>query len=269
MGVDWIPCRVEADCEAAERRELVQREALHFRTSGSSMAAVLDRRIRFSDAERESIRQAYSELGPLHRRLLLKSESHRVAVIRSEVLFPIEWRIDAERTILPAELCDQLAEWDNYRDAVKQGLHRPFLEQLRIYHYLHEWVTVDLANLADLAQHSKAATSSWATRPAVVACREEVLAAPVLTLPAPPEWPSGTGESDPSTVERAFARIEWLVSAWNDAVPRRNLRLSLPKRPLPLEQWIAARLNDEWYSSFVNWLEPWKSGGYGLYRDCE
>ena len=146
MGVDWIPCRVEASCPTEELRELVQREALQFRTGGSSMASGLDPRIQFSEAERERIRQAYLQLGPLHRRLLFKHGSHRVSVISSEVLFPIEWRIHAERTILPWELGEQLAEWQSYREEVKQGQHRPFLRQLYIYACLHELVTVDLAN---------------------------------------------------------------------------------------------------------------------------
>jgi hypothetical protein len=78
MGVDWIPCRVEAGSSESELRELVRREATHFRTGGFSMASVLDPRIQFSETERERVRQAYLEMGPLHRRLLFKHESHRV-----------------------------------------------------------------------------------------------------------------------------------------------------------------------------------------------
>jgi hypothetical protein len=269
MGVDWVPCRVEAGCPTEELCELVRREALHFRTNGASMASVFDPRIQFSEAERERIRQAYLELGPLHRRLLFKRDSHRVAVISSEVLFPIEWRIDAERTILPWELGDQLAEWQSYREEVEQGRHRPFLRQLYIYACLHELVTVDLANLIGVVQHSLTTTGSWAGRPEVVACRDEVLAAPILTLPPPPQWPAGGGESDQTAAEHGFAKVESSVRAWNNAVQRGNYRLRLPRRPLPFEPWIAARLNDEWYSSFLAWVEPWKCGGYGLYRDGE
>jgi hypothetical protein len=233
------------------------------------MASGLDPRIQFSEVERERIRQAYLEPGPLHRRLLFKHESHRVSVISSEVLFPIEWRIDAERTILPWELGDQLAEWQRYREEVEQGRHRPFLQQLYIYACLHEFVTVDLANFIAVVQRSPTATGNWAERPEVVACRDEVLAAPILTLPVPPRWPSGGGESDLMATERAFAKVESSVSAWNRAVQRGNVRLRLPRRPLPFEQWIATRLDDGWYSSFLDWVEPWKRGGYGLYRDCE
>jgi len=205
----------------------------------------------------------------LRRRALFKRESQRVSVLHSEVLFPIEWRIAAERTILPWELGDRLTEWERYREEVKQGRHRPFLRQLYLYACLHELVTVDLANFIPVVQHSLTATGSWAKRPEVVACRDEVLAEPILTLPPPPRWPAGDAASDLSLAERAFAKVESSVVAWNNAVQRGNVRLRLPRRPLAFEQWIAARLTDEWYSSFLAWVEPWKYGGYGLYRDCE
>src|SRR5262249_7573320 len=40
MGVDWIPCRVEAGYTREEMCELVRNEARHFRTNGSSMATI-------------------------------------------------------------------------------------------------------------------------------------------------------------------------------------------------------------------------------------
>jgi hypothetical protein len=106
MGVDWIPCRVEAGFTREEMNELVRREAAHFRMHGFSIATTLDPRIRFSEAERAEIRRAYLELGPLHQRLLFKYASRRISVITTEELFPVEWRIDAERTILPWDLVD-------------------------------------------------------------------------------------------------------------------------------------------------------------------
>jgi hypothetical protein len=269
MGVDWIPCRVETGCSNEELCEIVRREAIHFRTGGFSMASGLDPRIQFLEAEREAIRQSYLELGPLHRRLLFKRDSHRVSVISSEVLFPIEWRVDAERSILPWELSDLLAKWQSYREEVRLGGHRPFLQQLYIYASLHDLVTIDLANLLSVVPHSLTVAGSWANRPEVVACRDAILAAPLLTLPLPPQWPTGGGDTDLTAVERGFAKVESSVSAWNNAARRGNVRLRLPRRPLPFEEWIAARLNDGWFSSFLTWAEPWKCGGYGLYRDCE
>jgi hypothetical protein len=185
------------------------------------------------------------------------------------VLFPIEWRLDAERTILPWELSGQLADWQSYREEVQQGKHRPFLQQLYIYTCLHELATVDLANFISVVHRSLTATGSWSKRPELAACRDEILASDILTLPPPPQWPAGGGESDPTTVERGIAKVESLVSAWNHAVQRGNFKLRLPRRPLPFEEWVVSRLNDGWYSSFLAWLEPWKCNGFGLYRDCE
>jgi hypothetical protein len=269
MGVDWIPCRVEAGCSAEELCELVRREALLFRTCGSSTTADLDPRVTFSDAELELIRRDYLELGPLHRKLLFKNECHRIGVISREELFPVEWRIAAERTILPWQLGDQLAQWQNYREEVKQGRHRPFLRQLYVYARLHDLVTVELANFIPVVEHSRTATSSWATRPETVACREEILAEPLLTHPMPPQWPAGEEDADLTVVERAYAKVESAVRAWYNATRRGNAKLHLPRRPLSFEEWVAARLNSEYYSSFLAWVEPWRAGGYGLYRDCE
>lgn len=269
MGVDWIPCRVELGCSADALCEHVRREALHFRAGGGSLAATFDSRIHFTDAERERNRQAYLELGPLHAKLLLKRESHRVSVISSEVLFPIEWRLDAERTIPPEELSDQLAMWQSYREAVMRGAHRPFLEQLYIHASVHELVTVDFANLLNVAQRSLTATSGWARTPEVMACRKRVLAESMPTLPSPPNWQAGDRALEPSLVVQTFAKVESEVLAWNTAVRRGNARLQLPKQPLPFEDWIAALLKDERYDSFLAWVEPWQRGGYGLYRDCE
>lgn len=120
-----------------------------------------------------------------------------------------------------------------------------------------------------LVQRSLTATGSWTKRPEVVACRNEILAEPLLILPPPPHWPEGDGESDLSLVERAFTKVESSVREWNRAVPRGNVRLGLPNRPLEFDQCIAARLKNEWYSSFLEWVEPWRRGGNGLYRDCE
>lgn len=152
---------------------------------------------------------------------------------------------------------------------VGRGGHRPFLRQLYVYACLHELATVDLANFIHAVQHSLAATGGWAKRPEVAACRDRVLAEPLLAFPPPPRWPEGDGESDLSLVERNFVRVESAVLAWNHAVQRGNVMLRIPRRPPAFEDRIAGRLNDGWYASFLAWVEPWKRGGYGLYRDCE
>lgn len=269
MGVDWIPCRVEPDCPKDELCRLVNLEAVHFRAGGSSLTMQLDPSLRLSEAEREVIHEAYAEHGPLHRRLLFKRDSHRIAVVCSEVLFPVEWRIDAERTIPPWELDDQLAGWESYREEVRQGRHEVFVRQLYHFDCINRLVTIDLANLVAVASHSLTAAGRWATLPEVSASRREILAAPILTLPAPPRWPSGGGALDPAGAELAFAKVESAVIAWNRAVERGNYRLGVPRRPLPFDQWVADRLDDGWFPSFIAWVEPWRRGGYGLYRDCE
>jgi hypothetical protein len=269
MGVDWIPCRVEAGYTREEMCELVRLEAAHFRMSGSSSAALLDPRIRFSEVERAEIQRAYTARGPLHRRLLLKLDGHRVSVITQEELFPIEWRIDAERTILPWELAEQFSAWRSYRDEIGRGMHQAYLRQLYIYVQIHALVSVEVYNLTWVARSSLTATGSWARRPEVGACRDELLAGEILALPQPPCWPDGGAEPDVRVVQRAFERVESAISAWNRVVQRGNKCVRPPKRPPGFDEWVANRLRDGWYLSFLVWLEPWRRGGYGLYRDCE
>jgi hypothetical protein len=269
MGVDWIPCRVEAGYTREEMHELVQLEAAHFRVSGSSHASTLDSRVRFSEADQAEIRRAYTDRGPLHRRLLFKLDGHRISVIVWEELFPIEWRIDAERTILPWELAEQFSAWQGYRDEVAQGMHQAYLRQLYVYVQIHALVTVEVANLTSVVRSSLTATASWARRTEVGVCRDELLAGDILALPHPPTWPGGGAEPDLLVVQRAFERVESAISTWNRAVQRGNKCVRPPKRPPGFDEWVANRLGDGWYSSFLVWVEPWKRGGYGLYRDCE
>ena len=234
------------------------------------MATTYNPRLCYTEAERESARNAYLAAGgPLYQRLLFKSESHRISVIGSNELFPIEWRLDAERTILPWELKSQLAIWEGYRREVSEGRHRPFLEQLYIYDRLWELVEIDLSNFIGLVESSETSTGSWATRPEVVDCRAAIMARPMITLPPQPRWPNGESESDISVVEDSVARLRAVVSAWNDVVQRGNKRGRLPKQPLAFDDWVASSLRNEWYFSFLDWVKPWVEGGYGLYRDCE
>ena len=103
-------------------------------------------------------------LWPLHRLLLFKLDSHRVSVIAQEELFPIEWRIDAERTILPWDLPEQLSAWQGYRDEVGRGMHQAYLRELYIYVQIHGLVTVEVENLTSVVRSSLTATGSWARR---------------------------------------------------------------------------------------------------------
>ncbi len=175
MGVDWIPYRVEAGCSREELRELVRLEAAHFRLSEFSSATQLDPRLRLSEAEEGEVRRAYAESGPLNRQLLFKCESHRTSVVTQKDIFPVEWRTDAERTILPWELAGQLSAWQDYLDEIKQGGHRAYLRQLYVYQHLQDLKTVEVENLVSVAKKSLTASGIWALRPEVGVCGNKVL----------------------------------------------------------------------------------------------
>jgi hypothetical protein len=102
-----------------------------------------------------------------------------------------------------------------------------------------------------------------------VACRDQLLAGEIVALPPPPPWPGADAESDLSVVQRVFERVESAIRGWNRAVQRGNKGVRPPTPPPGFDEWVANRLRDGWYCSFLEWVEPWKQGGYGLYRDCE
>lgn len=268
MGVDWIPCRIDVGISLDELREHVRREALHFQT-GYSNSSIVDPAICFSEDERIKIREQYLQYGPLHEKLLFKRASHRVSVITSEVLFPIEWRINAQRTILPMELDDQCNTWQNYLDEVRNGRHRSFLRRLWIYDYLRELANVDLENLKTMIKRSEESTGSWSTHSDLLICRNEIAAEAVLACPDAPTWLIESEDLDPMVAQVEFSKVSRLVARWNATVKRGNYKLPSPKSILDFEQWLAMRLKNDWFGSFLTWLEPWRKGRYGLYRDCE
>lgn len=269
MGADWIPCRIDDGISLDELREHVRREALHFQTGGFFISSLIGPATNFSEDERSQIREQYLQYGPLHEKLLFKRASHRVSVVTSEALFPIEWRIDAQRTILPSELDDQCNAWQNYLDEARNGGYRKFLRRLWIYDYLRELANVDLENLKSMMKRSEEATGSWSTQRNVQICRNEIAAEASISNPDAPTWLIESEDMDPMIAQVEFLKISRLVARWNETVTRGNYRLPSPRRIMEFEQWIAMRLKNDWFNCFLTWVEPWRKGSYGLYRDCE
>lgn len=53
------------------------------------------------------------------------------------------------------------------------------------------------------------------------------------------------------------------------AVKRGNYQIRRVEAVPSIETWIHTQLNDARFASFMDRVEPWVDGGYGLYRDCE
>jgi hypothetical protein len=266
MGVDWIPCKIEPRYSREEIEAAVRCEAIFFRMH--SFASSLIPPLSFSDAERAEIEKARQELGDYYDRFLFKQTSHRTSVVTCEELFPIEWRMDAERTILPWELESELQKWQRYRTEVAEGRHAGYLRQLYVYERLREFNQFDLANLLCAVNATLGKTAAWAKRPEMMNCRDEILKRNLLDVPPWPRWPDGGGVSDVSLVLQAYQRVDAIICRWNEAVQRGNMRSTRPKKPLGFEDWVASRLNDQWFPRFLEWVEPWRRGEYGLFRDC-
>jgi hypothetical protein len=278
MGIDWFPCRVEPGISREEIDRLVQIEARMFLAADGRLTEELQRLVKFTEHEREEIERAYQEAGRLDGRLLFKHCSHRVYVITYEELFPLEWRLNAYRTILPWELPRQVEAWQAYREQVARGSHRAYLLRLLLYLRSCALAFYFQESLVYAADRSLAATSSWAKQPEFCAVRNRVLNSPCPEILPPPVWRDLADQplrrppdQDEQFQELSYAydRVAELAKTWNATVQRGNRRVDLPPSFPDLEDWITKRLSDDWYTRFLGWLDPWLRGGYGLYRDNE
>jgi hypothetical protein len=275
MGVDWIPFRIEPGVSREEITRLATDEARRFRASRDWIDFDLHSLVDDSDLPPAPPPREDASIGPLGDLLLFKSTSHRVNVITGDDLFPLEWRLDAYRTILPWELPEQLERWRTYREEVARGKHRGYL--LDLLNYVRRRALADFfrEQLTGMIQLSAGSTSHWATQPALVVLREKLITCSPPVVPTPPAW-SQRLEHEPNTdcLDRLlaeFARVKGFVQAWNDTVKRGNRKISFwPDDPaLGLEAWVAEHLGIPWFGSFFAWVKPWVERGYGLYRDCE
>jgi hypothetical protein len=278
MGIDWFPCRVEPGIPREEIDRLVQLEARMFLAVGGNLCSDLQRLVKFTETQRVEIDRAYSVAGRLKDRLLFKWTSHRVYVITYEELFPLEWRLDAYRTIPPWELPGQVETWQAHRVQVAQGGHRAYLLQLQMYLRSNAFSDYFRDTLIGAAERARAATSNWGRQPDFCALRDRILASPCPEVLPPPVWEElrfhslthlPAKDEQLQQLRGTQDHLAELAKTWNAVVQRGNRHVELPPPVPDLEEWIACCLADGWYARFLAWLEPWVRGGYGLYRDNE
>lgn len=117
--------------------------------------------------------------------LLFKHDSHRVGAVGAWEILPVEWRLDAYRTILPDELPGQLKKWMDYRTAVIDGSFRGYLEETLLY-VCQIRLGEQLLQAKATVQRSLDRTPSWVDRPEVIAARAAIS---ILSEPEPPKPP--------------------------------------------------------------------------------
>jgi hypothetical protein len=103
-------------------------------------------------------------------------DSCRVYVISNNPVFPIEWRDEAYRIILPSELRYFYDKWREYIEDLRAGLWRKYVHDL----YLFDRVTDEhqqqqFENLVDFARASLTRTNAWCRKRGLSAIRERIL----------------------------------------------------------------------------------------------
>lgn len=255
MGVDWIRMRPLPGTSPTLLAMLVQEQAAAFAAAGHWFADEFDH----IDAEAgpascELVHHVEVDSGPDNHR--------RVSGFVLNPVFPAEWRLVAYRSHLPEELPGRLHLWRSHLGRIRRGAHRD---------YLHAWycyvITREIASQWQvLREHAAAArerTNAWATRPAFVPVREQILDLPLPAVPAAPHWgtavPAATAPPEHGDAMAEFAR------EWNSRVPS-SQKVRIP-RPPGFAEFVKTALEDPALADCLDWMDRTAQDGCGLLLD--
>jgi len=194
----------------------------------------------------------------------------RTYPITSNAIFPPEWRLAAQRTILPDELPSLLAEWQDLVASIKRGMFRPYLLGLFCYQVYLE-VDDQWFYLKGAAEDALGRTTAWAVRPEFRdVCRKvvDVPEPPFVPIPLWKMWMNRT-EYDPATAQRwselsAFAEyLEEHRRAFN-VKARVRQRFTMERLRGGFEGYLA-NADDPWLHEFFVWAQRCCEEGMGLY----
>ena len=296
MGADWVKFKVQPGADLKEVRDLaafVSEKYPHGRWIVPPSGFAEDQATR--DRWQEAVSRLESQLifpkGGLdywsHTGLTdppgMNLELHdvdacRVYVISSNALFPIEWRDEAYRIILPSELRYYYDKWRGYIEEVRAGFWRSYVHDL----YLFDCVTdehqqQELENLVDFANGSLTRTNAWCRKEGFAAIRERILdfnaierlknireATPRPRFPdAVRDKPIHSNNSKremPTWELRQAAAVQ--MKEWNRLVPQK-WKVQFPVKMAFGD--LLAHADSNRLKSFFAWCEALLNEEYGLY----
>ena len=202
----------------------------------------------------------------------------RVYVISRNPVFPIEWRDDAYRIILPDELSPQLGKWKHWIDEIREGKWKHFLHELFLYdrlsnEYLHEL----LEDLLWSAQESLTRPNNWCQKDKLKPVRERILKTKLVDQLAAlrresevPQFRDADCLRQPSPEqldrEERFFQIRQSAAEqirdWNPCVPGK-WKIRFPQKQTFDD--FKAKADDSWLQSFFRWCEFLCDTGHGLF----
>jgi hypothetical protein len=311
MGADWIKFRVRSDADAAEVRELVafvNEQYPHGRWIVTPLSFADD------DATRSRWMKAFGRLQTLlvfprgdlpdsdywtytaltdspgmNVEVAFGSQASvvpqladvdicRVYVISHNPVFPIEWRDEAYRVILPAEFPGFLSKWREYIDEVHAGQWQQYLHELYLYDRLtDEHQYQEFENLVNFATESSTRANAWCHKEGLSPIRDSILRFNVFeqlkALREATTWPrfSDAMRTGAVTTEHLRKEARYLelrqsgtvqIKEWSRLVPQK-WKVQFPAK-LSFDDFLGHAESD-WVKGFFAWCEWLLDGEYGLF----
>lgn len=202
----------------------------------------------------------------------------RVYVISQNPVFPIEWRDEAYRIILPTELQNFYDKWRLYIEEVRSGAWRSYLQDL----YLFDGVAdqhrqQEFENLVEFARGSITRTNARCRKESLAAIRERIVQFHAFerlermreATPRPRFDQAGRG--NPVTTEQQQKEAAYWelcqtvadqIKDWNRLVPR-NWKVEFPVK-MAFTDFLSLA-DCTWLKNFLAWCEALLDEEYGLY----
>jgi hypothetical protein len=203
----------------------------------------------------------------------------RVDVISNNPIFPIEWRDEAYRIILPEDLTNFLHKWRIYLKQVRGGHWQQYLHEL----YLYDRVSDDhqsekFETLARFAVDSLSCSNAWCRKEQFGSIRDRILQFnPVERIKkirqtvVRPKYDEARLERSVSPQQLQKEEEYWdlrqkgalLIQEWNRLVPKKR------KVQYPIKETFddfLANAESNWLKNFFAWCEFLIGERYGLFH---
>jgi hypothetical protein len=202
----------------------------------------------------------------------------RVYVISDNAVFPIEWRDEAYRIILPDELPGEYTRWCEYIGQVGAGDWEQYLHELYLFERLQDPHQLqELEGLEWAAAESLSLPNAWCRKERLFPVRDEVLASDIverlqamLARFPQPEFDQGRRNQrvlpEQLELESEYHQLRAegteLIRNWNRCVPQKWKR-QYPER-VDYESF-AGNASCVWLDAFFEWCESLIEEQYGLF----
>lgn len=200
--------------------------------------------------------------------------SYRTYAITRNQTIPLEWQIEARRTILPEELPDYVQKWRVFLQSAKEGAYEAYFYDLYLYIEFYEEYFGLLNTLQQLKENIKKSyeiPNNWAQKEKFIIGRkaiEKELFEPIPYITKYPKFSDYTIDQKVTSTtlknyqdfQKTWENLQNLLWQWNP-ISRWKIRRS----PTPEIQDYQIGSNKE---NFFKWCEKAIEQNNGLYLDA-